>query len=1023
MNRYSLIGLVLFGILFLFYLVYVQIQMAPFLTSGMLVLTIVTLAYIASEQLITHAAAEFENRFWSLMVFLFLVLLAFSPDSPVTLGMDDLVSVFFSWFVILAITFCAHNYDRHLVRLKLKKLPKINQMKRSLSTEFGHETKLATKEKLKKLHELSNFIDQQWFASTFVNLFWLGNVLLIERQIIDIFKDADAKQLNYILSDFPIAHLFYKVKDHWMVRDYHRTQLLELLTVERLGVLTVKSRVMLIHGLQLKKLSANARSENYCKNILLKTTGDQLSELKCLTDSKGDYHNMHKLIYKDIRSPDIRNELLAHFAKQAQVQRAHSLLGSRAGKKRSLYAWRKIVCDVDDTLVCSGGSFPAGMDTSYPKKELYPGVLGFLRELDLGTTKSSPTTIAPAASAQVSYYKHNKLADLTNKVNYVWEENRLSNLVFLSARPHVYSDISEQMTYGKFENLRKNRGLHGNPTLLCGALDTGAKFIVKNDMEPLAVTKFANYSEYSAIYPEFKVVFIGDNGQGDVRVSEMIMDSGADAMQGSLERVYIHLVQPLHKTHVKSDGLLCGTQSKNVCYFNTYVDAAVDALKHGLIQITGLRNVIEEAKFDVELITPEGWSSAAKSSGGGGGGRLRDERVRELNQSIHLANKLLLANGLSCAVPILFKAKFGLGSAVRSSYGMGIVERFYPETGFYLVAVPLQVVRTKSGTTTVSWMRVSVEGLQLNSFKSVSMSNNRAGNALQSIVSAPYKDGTKSRSLLSIASTSSIVGYIVWTPYGVATAIAVRAKEAIVECRNNWGATCYLQFDKVVVIHPPLAPPPEPASPPGKFADPTSKSPERASSSATAALEAEKERGAGYFSIVKWLFSSSKASSAADALASADVTEFVTSREQRLEAGIISSCDQRAFTTGDYVMCAPFGACGIVSSRIDTPSSSAGSSTDTGGIVMYEMRLLRREVLLGDTRSRVGDDEVMDTSMRLFCPASAVTKFVCGELGQTLQTPYGPAVLLAVQPCGVHVVKSASIPCMVMYLHPKCVWC
>jgi hypothetical protein len=41
---------------------------------------------------------------------------------------------------------------------------------------------------------------------------------------------------------------------------------------------------------------------------------------------------------------------------------------------------------VDDTVTCSGGSWPAGMDTSYPKKAVYPGVLAFYRELDLGTS-------------------------------------------------------------------------------------------------------------------------------------------------------------------------------------------------------------------------------------------------------------------------------------------------------------------------------------------------------------------------------------------------------------------------------------------------------------------------------------------------------------------------------------------------------------------------------------------------------------------------------------------------------------
>lgn len=56
---------------------------------------------------------------------------------------------------------------------------------------------------------------------------------------------------------------------------------------------------------------------------------------------------------------------------------------------------------------------------SYPKKALYPGVLAFYRELDIGT-------------------------------NSMPEEIR-GNLVFLSARPHVYKDVSEVRAHCRVE--------------------------------------------------------------------------------------------------------------------------------------------------------------------------------------------------------------------------------------------------------------------------------------------------------------------------------------------------------------------------------------------------------------------------------------------------------------------------------------------------------------------------------------------------------------------------------------------
>lgn len=43
----------------------------------------------------------------------------------------------------------------------------------------------------------------------------------------------------------------------------------------------------------------------------------------------------------------------------------------------------KIVSDIDDTLMSSGGSFPAGCDRTYPKRCIYPGFLALLSEMDI----------------------------------------------------------------------------------------------------------------------------------------------------------------------------------------------------------------------------------------------------------------------------------------------------------------------------------------------------------------------------------------------------------------------------------------------------------------------------------------------------------------------------------------------------------------------------------------------------------------------------------------------------------------
>lgn len=116
------------------------------------------------------------------------------------------------------------------------------------------------------------------------------------------------------------------------------------------------------------KLTAHAKSEEYVKNIIMRTAADELSELKSVTDAKGDMNSMHKLLYTDMHSRAIKEEIIAYINRQANIQAAHNIIGSKLGKKRQRFAWRKILSDVDDTLCSSGGAWPAGVDASYPKK-------------------------------------------------------------------------------------------------------------------------------------------------------------------------------------------------------------------------------------------------------------------------------------------------------------------------------------------------------------------------------------------------------------------------------------------------------------------------------------------------------------------------------------------------------------------------------------------------------------------------------------------------------------------------------
>jgi hypothetical protein len=440
MSKEALLALINFALALLVLLCVCLFHICPLFTSYLLAICLLAILFILTEKWMTHHAAEFENRFWTLMAFLLGRTCLFCEDSPLRFPKDR---EGVAWCIVCFFTYLAHNYDRHLRRLVLSKVPNIRRIS---SAEFTDTHKRTAKSKVNEVKEQLNIIDMKWMSSTFLNIFFLPRVLCAEHEIIVTLTEANAEELNIILANIELALIIYKIKDHKVAQRFNRTNLLNLLAKERISELNVPSKALLLDALQKLPLTAHKQSEEYVRSIFFSTKLDDLSELKCITDSKGDIHSMHKLLYIDMLNSPVQKEILAFIKQQADIQAAHNIIGSRnTNKRRKMFAWRKILSDVDDTLSSSGGSWPAGIDNSYPKKSIYPGVMAFYQELDLGTAGTVDS----------------------------WEEGRIGNLVFLSARPHVYKDVSENVTYVKFKNLQENRGLYTSPSLLAGSLDTG----------------------------------------------------------------------------------------------------------------------------------------------------------------------------------------------------------------------------------------------------------------------------------------------------------------------------------------------------------------------------------------------------------------------------------------------------------------------------------------------------------------------------------------------------------------------
>ena len=227
--------------------------------------------------------------------------------------------------------------------------------------------------------------------------------------------------------------------------------------------------------------------------------------------------------------------------------------------------------------------------------------------------------------------------------------------------------------------------------------------MVKGHTEPLAIKKFENFREYLTLYPEYSCIFVGDNGQGDVRTAEMVLSDAR--YRDNLRRVYIHEIQPLYMTYAKNESTKARDNDR-ICYFNTYVDAAIDAHAHKLIRSSGLRRIMEAAVRDYEYIPLSAWThehtqdiserppttfqltsvppqgvpqpmprEARKSinslqrrshqkSALFSQESNREKRLRELNRSISKGNAILSKGGFGSVRLLKFTARFAVGSPV-----------------------------------------------------------------------------------------------------------------------------------------------------------------------------------------------------------------------------------------------------------------------------------------------------------------------------------------------------------------------
>lgn len=211
----------------------------------------------------------------------------------------------------------------------------------------------------------------------------------------------------------------------------------------------------------------------------------------------------------------------------------------------------KVLSDIDDTVICSLH------DRRFPKGITYPGVLALWEALDQGP-HANPRT--------------------------------LGDLTFLTARPADLLGWVEDRTRRRL----RASGV-GTSSMMTGSvlhlLTHGA----------MANKKIKNVRHYHQLYPEYRLVFIGDSGQGDVLVGQRLRTEFA----GTVDAVLIHDV-------VSTDGATRAEYaSQGIVFFDTYVGAANVARQLGLVSAAALAAVVSACRAGFDAIE---WDSPAQEA-------------------------------------------------------------------------------------------------------------------------------------------------------------------------------------------------------------------------------------------------------------------------------------------------------------------------------------------------------------------------------------------------------------------------
>lgn len=261
--------------------------------------------------------------------------------------------------------------------------------------------------------------------------------------------------------------------------------------------------------------------------------------------------------------------LVGRFSSRIPCQEYHFPIHGRKAMMSVLHQqnpYIQVISDVDDTLKSSGGVNIAGValggiDVQYERGRYYPGVAEFMLQLSLGpfpSERSHPAKVA-ILTARAEEFK----AALELK-----PDNPLAVL---------------------FRETGRNAGITdwGFGPVLYGSV---AEWIVQDRKGFRKFTNFERLIQQDPTGDILNYVYVGDTGELDAEAGETMLREYPNLVQA----VFLHVVSGdlNQEVVVPAPRIING---RMIIYFRTYVGAAVEGVRLGLMSVKGLERVIDAA--------------------------------------------------------------------------------------------------------------------------------------------------------------------------------------------------------------------------------------------------------------------------------------------------------------------------------------------------------------------------------------------------------------------------------------------